>query len=71
MLHFNMDPHEALSHMSVEQKDALIMVASRWRKVEVVGYPSGQMTPYVYVQVYGEGESKMFLGIEPDGYTHS
>jgi hypothetical protein len=71
MIHFNMDPKEALEHMSADQKDALITIASRWRKVEVVGYPSGTMTPYVSLLVYGEGEGKMFLGVEPDGYTHS
>lgn len=71
MIHFNMDRKEALSHMTADQKDALIGIASRWRKVEVIGYPSGPITPYVSLQVYGEGEGKMFLGIEPDGYTHS
>lgn len=71
MIHFDVDREEALKAMTVEQKDALIGVASRWRKVEVIGYPGGVLYPYVSLQVYGEGDAKMFLGIEKDGYCHS
>ena len=70
MIHFNMDNKDALKNMTEDQKDALIVIASRWRKVEVLGYPT-TLTPYVSLLVHGEGEGKLFLGVEKDGYTHS
>lgn len=60
---------EAPGNLTFEQYKAIQVQKKRWAKVgEPVPYIGGGC---VMVQVQRESGGSMWLGIEPDGYTHS
>ena len=56
--------------MTEAQAKALEVIRSRWAKVSDPYIPY-KFDPYVAVTVTNEEGFSMYLGIEPDGYTHS